>query len=81
MSEEVQYKGFVIEADPELLETGQWSTYVEIHRHSGSRVSSRVFRKYETYLTQEEAVTGCHTAYATYTFVLVKHQRKNRGDE
>jgi hypothetical protein len=59
MSEEVQYKGFVIEADPELLETGRWSTFVEIHRHSGSRVSSRVFREYATYKAQEEAVTGC----------------------
>ena len=59
MSEEVQYKGFIIEADPELLETGRWSTFVEIHRHSGSRVSSRVFRDYATYNTQEEAVTGC----------------------
>ncbi|MGZ6210735.1 MAG: hypothetical protein ACXWL9_11375 [Syntrophales bacterium] len=27
MSKEVQYKGFVVEADPELLETGQWSTF------------------------------------------------------
>jgi hypothetical protein len=59
MSEEGQYKGFVIEADPELLETGQWSTFVEIHRHSGSRVSSRVFRESPTYETREEAVTGC----------------------
>jgi hypothetical protein len=59
MSEEVQYKGFVIEADPELLETGQWSTFVEIHRHSGSRVSSRVFRESPTYKTREEAFTGC----------------------
>ena len=59
MSEEVQYKGFVIEADPELLESGRWSTFVEIHRHSGSRVSSRVFREYATYETQEGAVTGC----------------------
>ena len=59
MSEEGQYKGFVIEADPELLETGRWSTFVEIHRHSGSRVSSRVFRESPTYETREEAVTGC----------------------
>jgi hypothetical protein len=59
MSEEVQYKGFVIEADPELLETGRWSTFVEIHRHSGSRVSSRVFRESPIYETREEAVIGC----------------------
>lgn len=59
MSEEAQYKGFIIEADPEFLETGQWSTFVEIHRHSGSRVSSRVFRESPTYITQEEAITGC----------------------
>ncbi len=59
MSEEVQYKGFVIEADPELLETGQWSTFVEIHRHSGSRVSSKVFRESPTYKTWEEAIIGC----------------------
>ena len=32
---------------------------MEIHRHSGSRVSSRVFREYATYETQEEAVIGC----------------------
>jgi hypothetical protein len=59
MSEEIQYKGFIIEADPELLETGQWSTFVEIHRHSGSRVSSRVFRESPIYKTREEAVAGC----------------------
>ena len=59
MSDDVRYKGFIIEADPEFLETGQWSTFVEIHRHSGSRVSSRVFREYPTYKTREEAVTGC----------------------
>ena len=59
MSEEVLYNGFVIEADPELLDTGRWSTFVEIHRHSGSRVSSRVFREYPTYETREEAIIGC----------------------
>jgi hypothetical protein len=59
MSEEVQYKGFIIEADPELLDTGEWSTFVEIHRHSGSRVSSRVFREYPTYKTREKAIIDC----------------------
>jgi len=59
MSEEVEYKGFIIEADPELLETGRWSTFVEIHRYRGSRMSSRVFREHPTYKTREEAVTGC----------------------
>ena len=59
MSDNVHYKGFIIEADPELSETGQWSTFVEIHRHSGSLASSRVFREYPTYKTREDAVTGC----------------------
>ncbi|MGO9136596.1 MAG: DUF6566 family protein [Syntrophales bacterium] len=59
MSQKLQYEGFIIEADPELLETGRWITFVEIHRHSGSRVSSRVSREYETYETQEEAIIGC----------------------
>jgi hypothetical protein len=59
MSEEEEYKGFVIEPDPELLETELWSTFVEIHRHGGSRASSRVFRESPTYKTREEAVTGC----------------------
>lgn len=59
MTDEIEYKGFIIEADPELLETGRWSTFVEIHRRSGSRVSSRVFRESPIYETREDAVADC----------------------
>jgi hypothetical protein len=59
MTEEIQYKGFIIEAVPESEDTERWSTYIEIYRHTGSREFGRVFRGSPTYKTREEAIIGC----------------------
>jgi hypothetical protein len=60
MTNEIEYKGFIIEAHPQqLVDTGWWTTYGQIYRHSGSRTFSTDFYASPTYKTREEAIIGC----------------------
>ncbi|MCX5818471.1 MAG: HlyU family transcriptional regulator [Deltaproteobacteria bacterium] len=60
MSEEIQYKGFIIIPNPEqLTDSGQWTTYIYIQRHWGSGVSDREFHASTTYNNREEAIIRC----------------------
>ncbi len=58
--ERVEYKGYVIEANPdELADGGRWTTNITIERHDGEGVMADPFSAANTFDTKEEATAHC----------------------
>ena len=57
---EISYKGYLIEADPhQLAESGEWTIFVSIYRHRGSRTTEKPFYDEKRFKTKEEAIQYC----------------------
>ncbi len=56
MEKRVLYKGCVIEARPEHLRSGQWSTALEIDRDTRGAVTVKPYRAGNLWPTEKEAI-------------------------
>lgn len=58
--ERVEYKGYVIEANPhELADDGRWTTNIAIERHDDEGVMAHQFSAANTFASKEEATAHC----------------------
>jgi hypothetical protein len=56
---EMSYKGYTIDADPQLTESKQWLACYAIYEHRGSRTEDEPIISSETFETKDEAIQHC----------------------